>query len=745
MIQIEYFYLFIVGVLFILAISDLVVGVGNDAVNFLNGAIGSKAAKFKVILWVATAGVIVGSVFSSGMMEIARNGVFYPEKFVFAEVMIIFLAVMFADVLLLDVFNTLGLPTSTTVSILFDLIGAALAVAVFKKLSSDGGLSGVAEYINTANILGFMSAILLSVVISFTFGALIQYIARILFTFNIEKNYKRFAAIWGGLSISIITYFLLIKGLKGASFISPETYSLIKHNTLLIMAVSLIAWTAILQLLSVLFKVNSLKIVVLFGTFALAMSFAGNDLVNFIGVPLAGYESFKVFLANSGINPQSMEMGYLNNAIKTPTFFLLSAGVIMALTLWFSKKARTVTRTEVNLSRQTEGSERFQSSALSRSIVRAFISMGKFLDLIVPKRMQKWLDKRFKQEKVKSNIKDKDKPSFDLVRGSVNLVVSSALIALGTSLKLPLSTTYVTFMVAMGSSFSDQAWGRESAVYRVSGVLTVIGGWFITAFVAFTLSFIIATALYFGGFIALIIVIAFVFFIAYRSHTAHRQSEKKQKEVEEKVEISSIEKIKAWNAKIAAYMSASEDFIEDPIKFLIQEKRGKMQKVINENKKLNKELKELKSASPYIIKRLEDENFDNGFMYVQSIDQVKEISDCYSRLMQNIWKYIDNHHPAIHLDQATDLLSLSKEVGIYTKECGKAIAKKDFSTLHELEQTCETLEERIDKLSVKNLKLIKKDEIGTRSSVLVTHILHETKNIITLNLKVIKCMKKFDK
>ncbi|MDD4032138.1 MAG: inorganic phosphate transporter, partial [Bacteroidales bacterium] len=486
----EIVYSVLVVFLGLLAISDLVVGVSNDAANFMNSAIGSKAAPYKIIMIVVSLGIIIGATFSSGMMEIARSGIFHPEKFFFMEVMVIFIAVMMADVILLDIFNTFGLPTSTTVSIIFDLLGAAVGVTLFKLLQDGSGLDDMASYINTGKSLAIVSGILVSVVVAFGAGTFIQYLVRIFFTFNYQKTYRYFGAVFGGISIVSILYFMVMKGLKGASFMRPEYIEWINLHSLEILLTIFIGFSLIFQVLILWFRTNIFPFLILAGTFALAFAFAGNDLVNFIGVPLAGWDSFKLWVAG-GIPADAFSMEGLNESIKTPTYVLLFAGIVMALTLWISKKARKVVNTSINLSdqsRQSVEKEQFESSVLARAVVRTGIQLGNSASYFIPSAVKKILNKRFRP-KVTRNQEELNLP-FDQVRATVNLVVSSVLIASATSLQLPLSTTYVTFMVAMGSSLSDRAWDRETAVFRISGVITVIGGWFFTAFSAFTVAFL---------------------------------------------------------------------------------------------------------------------------------------------------------------------------------------------------------------------------------------------------------------
>ncbi len=524
-------YIFAVGILFVFAIIDLMVGVSNDAVNFLNSSVGSRVAPRRIILIVASLGIMAGVTFSSGMMEVARKGIFHPRFFTMPDLMIIFLAVMITDVLLLDLFNTFGLPTSTTVSIVFELLGAAVALSIAKILQSDQSLILIAEYINTGKALAIISGILLSVVISFFCGALAQFATRMIFTYNFEARFRRWGGLWGGLALSMIGYFILIKGATGASFLTPETVAWIKSHTWTIIGGSFFFFTLFFQLLLIFTRINILKPIVLTGTFALAMSFAANDLVNFIGVPLAGFHAFAI--AQISGNPLAASMEPLEKSLHTSTFFLLAAGVVMVVTLWFSRKAQTVTRTEVNLGRQKEGIEQFDSSQLSRIIVRMFLRIFDAFCMACPKSIRRWVRKRLNTEGYQPAPGFDGKiPEFDLLRASVNLMVASALVSWATSMKLPLSTTYVTFMVAMGTSLTDQAWGLESAVYRVTGVLAVVGGWFFTAFMAFTVSLICAFAVYYLKSVAIVALLVVVVLLIIRNFRIHQLREKASQELE---------------------------------------------------------------------------------------------------------------------------------------------------------------------------------------------------------------------
>ncbi len=525
-------YVFAIGILFAVAIMDLMVGVSNDAVNFLNSSVGSRVAPRHTIMIVASLGILAGVTFSSGMMEVARKGIFHPKFFIMPELITIFLAVMITDILLLDLFNTFGLPTSTTVSIVFELLGAAIAVSIVKISQSGQGMMALADYINTGKALAIISGILLSVGIAFACGAIAQFATRLLFTFDYTKRIRRYGGLWGGLALTMITYFILIKGSKGASFMTPEMVAWVKGHTWTIIGGGFIGFAVLFQLLMMTTKINILKPIVLAGTFALAMAFAANDLVNFIGVPLAGFHTFT--LANASADPLTVSMAGLQKKIHTNTFFLLTAGAIMVATLWLSRKARTVTKTEVNLGRQDEGLERFDSSQLSRIIVRMVTGLTDTISRVCPEPLRVWTKRRFSNTDIQPVPGyDGTIPDFDLLRASVNLMVASALVAWATSMKLPLSTTYVTFMVAMGTSLADRAWGLESAVYRVTGVLTVVGGWFFTAFSAFTVALTFAFVLmYLNKWVAILLLLTVAGLVILRNFKIHTRREKATEELE---------------------------------------------------------------------------------------------------------------------------------------------------------------------------------------------------------------------
>ena len=510
--------------LFVLAVFDLWVGVSNDAVNFMNSAIGSRAARFRTVVIIAAAGVFCGAVMSDGMMDIARHGMFNPELFYFREVMYIFLAVMVTDIVLLDVFNSLGMPTSTTVSMVFELLGASFALALVKVATAADPVS-FGAFLNTDKALQVILAIFLSVAVAFVFGALIQYLTRLVFTFNYKSTWRWKSGIFGGLAITSIIYFMLFKGMKHLVFMTPETIAFVNEHALGVLGGCFLFFSVLMQILHFM-GVNVFRVVVLTGTFALAMAFAGNDLVNFIGVPLAGLSSYEYFTAAGATDVMGFTMEQLRESASTPKLYLILAGVIMVISLATSKKAHNVVKTSISLSGKDEGDEMFGSSRAARSLVRWGDSVGSAVVRVVPARVLRFIDSRF----VPCEVEEREGVSFDLVRAAVNLVVAALLIALGTSLKLPLSTTYVTFMVAMGSSLADRAWTRESAVFRITGVLTVIGGWFITAGVAFTACFFVALSMYFGGDVVVVIIVAAGIYALWHSHQRYRR---KQAEVQE--------------------------------------------------------------------------------------------------------------------------------------------------------------------------------------------------------------------
>ncbi len=740
----ETIYIVIVAVLFLLAISDLVVGVSNDAVNFLNSAIGSKVAPFKVIMIIASLGIIVGATFSSGMMEVARKGIFHPQYFHFSEIMYIFLAVMITDVILLDTFNTYGMPTSTTVSIVFELLGAAVGIAIIKGYTDPNALE-LSEYINSAKALAIISGILLSVVIAFTVGAIIQFITRIVFSFNYKKTIKRYGAIWGGIAITAITYFILIKGAKGASFMSGDLKKIILENTINIILISFAAWTVVLQLLSWFTKLNILKLIVLVGTFALAMAFAGNDLVNFIGVPLAGYESFKAWMASGGPDPNAFLMADLTGKVKTPTMFLLVAGLVMVITLWFSKKAKSVTKTEINLARQDAGFERFGSSGFARSLVRATNKMTSGVNSFLPSSVISSIEKRFDRTQVEKIEEDEEAASFDLIRASVNLVVASILISFATSLKLPLSTTYVTFMVAMGTSLSDKAWGRESAVYRITGVFSVIGGWFLTAFSAFTIAFLVGFALYYGGIVAVAILLAIAIFLVFRTHAIHKKVAEKLDESE------SLEASKFSDTNIIA---KSSDTITHNINAVIKEYGNIISALENEDykelKKVGKNIDNLTSKTKYlknnlnvVIDKLKEDSEETAYYFVEVLDYMREMLHSISFINGPSYDHVNNNHKPllkVQVDELNQLYGFIKEI---LEEIINVINKSEYSKIDNIVGKEVEFVKFSGRITKNQIRRVKAGESGTRTSFLYLTIVNESKNLVLQAVNLLKSQRDF--
>ena len=735
----EYYLIFVI-LLFFLAVSDLMVGVSNDAVNFLNSAIGSKVASFKTIMIIAALGIFIGATFSSGMMEVARKGIFNPQFFLFSEVMVIFLAVMITDIMLLDAFNTFGFPTSTTVSIVFELLGAAVIVALLKIAHGGEGLNALPTYINTASALAIITGILSSVVIAFIAGALVQYLSRLALTFNYGRRMKWIGGIWSGAALTLITYFLIFKGVKGASFVPEEFVNWISSNTPILLLVAFVFWSVVMQLLYTVFKVNILRIIVLAGTFALAMAFAGNDLVNFIGVPIAGFESFKVWSA-SGVAPDVFSMNALSKAVRTDTFLLLIAGIIMVATLWFSKKARTVTETQVALSRQSEGLENFSPNMLARGIVRVMRNVGSITQAIIP---QSWVDKTgssFEPNNDAEQTAD-DQPAFDLVRAAVNLTVASALIAFATSLKLPLSTTYVTFMVAMGASLADRAWGLDSAVYRVAGVLNVIAGWFITAIVAFTVSGICAWLIYTFEMWAVVGLVGLLVFLVFRSSVFHRRREKSRDELksfeQEGSSIAPALLVEDTSHKVAEMLHDVVKAYKGAITGLLDEDRSIIQTSVADFEVLKGRVDTLKKKMFKAIKRLEGPETGAGRLYLLVYDFEQDISQSTGFIVDTCRTHIENSHKPVKKEQSENLRAVMEAVESYLNNVAGKMEEADFGNVHDLKAQKKAIFNLLENQLSAQIQGIKNEGYGRRNSMLMFSIKLETKDIIAVAHRFVK-------
>ncbi len=724
-------YIFILVVLFGTALADLIVGVSNDAVNFLTSAIGSKAASRRTIMIIAALGILFGTTFSSGMMEVARKGIFNPEYFQMHDVMIIFLSVMLTDILLLDLYNTFGLPTSTTVSIVFEIFGGAVAIALIKVTGNGNGFSSILNYINSANVIKIISGIGLSIVFAFIFGAIIQFITRLVFTFNYQKTFKRYGAIYCGVALTAISFFILIKGAKGSSLVTAESRDWIMTHLSQIMIISFFAWTVIWQFIISFTKINVLKVIVLIGTFALALAFAANDLVNFIGAPLGALSSFKIGSAG-GVSSPHITMEALKNPVRANTWLLLLAGAVMVVTLWKSRKARTVTKTQIYLGRQEEGVERFESSVLARGIVRMGISLFEIYQKIIPQLIQKKISQRIDPERYEPQLAaDGEVPAFDLLRAAVNLMVASALVSFGTSLKLPLSTTFVTFMVAMSTSFSDKAWGRESAVYRITGVLTVLGGWFFTAFMAFSTCFIFALFIYYVELPAILILLGFGVFLLIRSTRVHSKREKEfqRRERDVAIEVSDIDSITRIMHDIANFVSGVGETVNNCYDGLIQGKRKKL-------KQTNKQAKELIVDSEGIIgdimkclKTSPEYDSDAVPRYARKIGALQIINANLTSLTNKCFTHIDNNHKVPDQTQASELMEVNKQFSEMIHHILKVFENQKVDGIKNISKSLTNLKNTIRQYDKHQMKRIKSGKSKARLSLLFVSSLSRVQRI----------------
>ena len=728
----ETLYLGIVVFLFMLAIVDLMVGVSNDAVNFLSSAVGAKVAPFRVILWIAATGIICGALMSNGMMEIARHGIFRPEQFFFQELMCVFLAVMVTDVIILDVFNTLGLPTSTTVSMVFELLGGAFAVTLIKVVNSD--VMHFADYLNTEKALSVIMGIFLSVAIAFFFGALVQWLARLIFTFKYKKHLKWTIGFFGGIAATAIVYFMLIKGVKDASFMTGETKAWISSHAGIIVGGCLVGFTILMQILHWC-KVNVFKVIVLLGTFALAMAFAGNDLVNFIGVPLAGYASYTDYLAN-GNGSADFLMSSLNAPARTPFIFLAAAGVIMIWSLFTSKKAQNVIKTSVDLSRQDEGEEMFGSSAVARSIVRTSMSMATAISKATPPRIKRWVNSRFSQDDVVLC----DGAAFDLVRASVNLLLASLLIALGTSLKLPLSTTYVTFMVAMGTSLADRAWGRESAVFRITGVLSVIGGWFITAGAAFTVCFFVALAMYYGGVIVMVAMIVLVIVLLVRSNIRYRH--KLAAECEDALFRSILaekDKAQAWellrrhvsNSLSSMLAYTADNYVQLTDGFIGEDRRTlrHVSQAVEQKKSMLRKIRRRELIGMRRIERAQA--VEKNMWFHLSNNACLQLHYALKRMTELCREHVDNNFMPLPRACASEFYPVRDAVAALLRRSEDVVRRGDYREIEELMLESDEIKRRLNELQALQLARIQQEQGSMNVSLVYLNVLQESFEIVS--------------
>ncbi|HEX9826338.1 MAG TPA: inorganic phosphate transporter [Flavobacteriaceae bacterium] len=743
----ENIYLLMIIALAVLAIADLVVGVSNDAVNFLNSAIGARVIPLRTIMIVASLGVAIGAIFSSGMMEVARSGIFNPGEFMFSEIMIIFMAVMITDILLLDFFNTVAMPTSTTVSIVFELLGAAVAMSLIKIGHNGGNFSDMLNYINTSKASEIIFGILLSVIIAFSVGALVQWVSRSLLSFKFESKAKWVGAIFGGVALTSITYFIFMKGVGGTSF-AKESFDAIEGLTiknylethaLKIIIISFIFWSLLSYSLIAFIKTNIYKLIILVGTFALALAFAGNDLVNFIGVPIAAWQSYEAW-AVSGTAANMFSMEVLASKVPTPTLLLVISGFVMVITLWLSKKAKSVTETEINLSREGDGKERFQPNFLSRGFVRFAVLSSQMTSYILPKSWQAKIEKQFERPIIELT-KDKtyELPAFDLVRAAVNLMVAAVLISIATSMKLPLSTTYVTFMVAMGTSLADRAWGAESAVYRVAGVLNVIGGWFFTAFIAFISAAIIAYLLNWNVEVMVPVLLLIATVLLVRNYISHNKKSKEAKAEDRltKAESRSIQGVIHESAtNIANVVKRGNRIYTNAINGLALQDLALLKKNKKQVIKLAEEVDELRDHIFYFIKNLDESSVAASNFYIHILGYLQDMIQSLEYISKVSHKHVNNNHKKLKFSQIKELKEVDERFEIFFNNTQKAFDSRSFKEIGIiLKRKAEIISLVTDKIQ-KQVERTRSEESSPKNTTLYFSILLETKDLLnaTMNL-----------
>jgi len=751
------FYLILVVILGLLAIADLVVGVSNDAVNFLNSAIGSKVVSFKTLMIIASLGVAFGAISSSGMMEVARKGIFNPEMFVFSEIMIIFMAVMITDILLLDVFNSYGLPTSTTVSIVFELLGAAVVISLIKLSALDLSFVELSDYINTSKATQIIFGIFFSVIVAFSIGALIQFISRIILSFEFEEKAKWMGSLFGGIALTSIFYFIVIKGLKGTPY-SENQYDIlgglsisnfIDINLNMIVLLSLLILTLLSYLFNSVFKLNIYTLIICVGTFALALAFAGNDLVNFIGVPIAGYESFLAWSA-SGVSAESFTMEILSEKVSAPTFILLGAGIIMVLTLWTSSKAKSVIKTSIDLSRQEETIERFEPNFLSRFLVRAGSAFAENFSKITPKPILDFVDSQYIKPKINTLILRKDRPAFDKIRASVNLVVAAILISVATSYKLPLSTTYVTFMVAMGTSLADKAWGSESAVYRVAGVINVIGGWLMTALIAFTASGIIVSMLYYFEEVGLIVLVILVGYVLTKNYFLHK--ERRIKEIEEEelemIESKSIKGVIFESSKnITKFSKRINKLFQKTFEGLASKDISTLKENQTTVSKLDKDVDLIANNVFYFIKNLDEASKESASdFHMKILGGLENITLSMQTISKSIYKHFNNNHRGLTYNQLRELKELEDDMNNFFGKIVQTFEKRKYEEIKSIFSIKESLVKSLNKKIKSQVSRTKDKDSGPRNTRLYFEFLNKTQNIVSEYLKILELYsEKYDK
>ena len=742
-------YFILVSILAVLAIGDLIVGVSNDAVNFLNSAVGSKAIPFKTIMILASLGVACGALFSSGLMEVARKGIFNPGEFYFDEIILIFTAVMLTDILLLDFFNTLGMPTSTTVSIVFTLLGAAVFMSIIKISETTGDFSEIVNYINTAKAIQIISGILLSVVVALTVGAIVQWFSRLFLTYKFEGKAIWVSALFGGIALSAITYFILMKGIKGTPFANikydllggVKIKDLLEREVFKVVLANFLVWIGVSFVLIKFLKANIYKIIIGIGTFALALAFAGNDLVNFIGVPIAAYQSYEAWVV-SGVTATEFSMGVLSSKVATPTVLLVISGGIMVLTLWISTKAKKVMKTELDLSDQNSIKERFQPNFISKGIVKSFQLVGSGFNAILPSSLKEKIEIQFSDaDLVLQNQNDKDAPSFDMLRACINLVVASILISIATSYKLPLSTTYVTFMVAMGTSLADRAWKRDSAVYRVAGVLSVIGGWFLTAFAAFIVSGIIVTIIYLGGPQAIAIILFIILLIIGKNYLKHKNEnsdlidldglvKSESNSIKGVMDESTKNVIKVFKRVDKIYAILSEGLAKHDKKIL-----KKARKNIN---RLTEDVENLRENIFYFIKNLEESSLSASNFYIVILSLIQDITDDLEYIVKKSYKHVNNDHSKLKLSQVRDLQSVYELTEAVFHEAMEAYNNNSEAKINLVLENREDILKQLDEKINNQIALTRNEETSPKNTTLYFNILLKSKDLYLHKLSIME-------
>ncbi len=732
--RMEHIYTFMLVVMIVLAVTGLFIGVMNDAANFLNSAIASKAAPLKIIMAVASIGIIIGAVTSSGMMEVARSGMFDPARFTFRQVMILYLSVMLANIILLDIYNTLGLPTSTTVALVFCLLGAALALSVVIITSDDSiSLARIGEYINSTRALAIVAGILLSVVIAFICGSIVMYVSRMIFSFRYHAMFRRLGALWCGMSFTAIVYFALFKGLKGMLSDSAFIQYIDEHLTFSLFVIWIVCSIALFFLQ--MFRINILKMTILAGTFALALAFAGNDLVNFVGVPVAGFDSYMMAFDSGDM---SMNMAELAGPVSANMYLLLAAGLIMIVTLWTSKRALSVSKTELSLSSQNEGREQYGSTPASRGLVRMAMNIHNAYERIVPDAVRTWVAGRFEQ----LSEDEREGGSYDLIRATVNLTTSAILISVATSMKLPLSTTYVCFMVSMGSSLADRAWGRESAVYRISGVMTVVSGWFITGFGAMLIAFCVGLALCYGGNAAIIVVSLLCGWMLVRSNMRKNREAADVHEQHEDPETVA-DAVRYTIDDVASTMRRITKIYDRVLIAVSRENRKALKEVVQQGEELYEASRERKYNIMPMLMRMKENELNTAQYYVQVVDYMNEIAKALLHITRPCFQHIDNNHEGFSEEQVEDLMKINDDVEEIFSRINVMLQRNDFGDLDLILELRDELFGSIADAMASQLRRIRDKTTSTKTNMLFLAILSETKTIVLQSRNLVKSQRYF--